>query len=93
MVSSAILIGLLTDLDNIFARKTHVINYSPPHSSRASLSFKGKSMEIRIYTAFHLFSIYLICFSQPCKEGGYSEEEGTEDEWLSYLLETAQLVS
>ena len=36
---------------------------------------------------------YLICFSQPYKEDGYSEKEETEDEWLSYSLETAQLVS
>lgn len=32
-------------------------------------------------------------FHNPAKEGDYSGEEGTEDEWLSYLLETAQLVS
>ena len=30
-------------------------------------------------------------FHNPARRDGYSEEEETEDEWLSYLLETAQL--
>ena len=69
MVSSAILTDLLTDLDNVFARKTHVINYSPPGSSRASLSFKGRSKEIRIYTALivnlpHL--LFTITLQESC---------------------------
>ena len=62
MVSSAVLTDLLTDLDNVFARKTHVINYSPPGSSRASLSFKGRVRKLGFTQ--HLLSIYLICFSQ-----------------------------
>lgn len=32
-------------------------------------------------------------FHNPARRDGYSEEEETEDEWLSDLLETAQLVS